>query len=200
MEASQLSFLASLTTTVAYAGYKGYGLCQKKYKSRVFGLLVSNSEGLQQVIDDLEIDTTKIQPIIVSESLKGYLEEEKYEIMERLKRTKSPYYPIYLFKHFNEYLRILKKSNKNTVYVIITESLKLLKDLKVKNEQISLLLPSTKYYIKLLDKVEDKYTDQTNREHLVHLHYPKFYFNNKQELVNTFSKLFVKNNEINNIV
>lgn len=35
MEASQLSFLASLTTTVAYAGVKGYGLCQKKYKSRL---------------------------------------------------------------------------------------------------------------------------------------------------------------------
>jgi hypothetical protein len=199
MEPSQLSFIASLSSTIAYAGIKSYGICKSQYKSRVFGLLVSNTEGLSDVLEELTLHE-KVQPLVVLDCLKDYLDEEKLEVLHRLQRTKSPYYHIYLNKHFNEYLKILKKSNKEKVFIIITDCLQLLKDLKVKKEQTSMLLPSTKYYIKLLDKVENKYQDQENREQLIHLHYPKFYFNNKQELVNIFSKLFTKGQDVSNYV
>jgi hypothetical protein len=201
MEASQLQFLAGLATTITYAGMKGYGICKSNYKSRVFGLLVSNTEGLKEVIDELEIDTEKVQPLIVNNSLEGYLDKGKYETLEKHRLSKSPYYSILLFKYFNEFLKELKKANKQTVYVVITDSHKLLKDLKVKREQISLLLPNAKYYFKLIGDLENekaKEVDMNNREELIYLTYPKFYFGSKSQLVNIFSKLFTKGQDVSN--
>lgn len=200
MEASQLSFLASLTSSIAYAGFKGYGICKSHYKTRIFCLLCSNTEGISELLNELEIDTTLVQPIIVEKALEEYLNEEKLATLNKLKETKSPYYNVFVFKHFNEYLKILKRANKNTIFVVITSSLKLIKDLKVKKENVSMLLPNVKYYLKLLERVEDRELDQQNRENMIHLDYPKFYFSGKSGLINILSKMFVKNSEANNYV
>ena len=200
MEPSQLSFLASLTTSIAYAGYRGYGLCKSHNKPRLYGLLVSNTEGLDEILNELEIDTSKVQPIIVEKALQEYLNDDKLATLNKLKDQKSPYYNVFVFKEFNEYLKLLKKNNKQTIFVVITSNLKLLKDLKVKKENISILLPNVKYYLKLLNNVENKDLDQENREQLIHLDYCKFYFNGKSGLVNILSKMFVKNSEASNYV
>jgi hypothetical protein len=202
MDTAQLQFLASLTTSIAYVGVKSFLFFRKSFKSRLFGILVSNTEGLHHVLNELDVDKSIVQPLVVDDVLKNYLDEKKYSELERHKRSDEAFHQILLHKYFSEYMKELKKNNPRVVFVVITSSHKLLCDLKVPARHISLLLPSSKYHVKIMNEKEDpelKEMDQLNREKYISLAYPKFYFPNKSGLVSIFERMFVKQQPIANV-
>jgi hypothetical protein len=182
----QVSFFVSLSSTLLYSSYKGFQLCSKSIKNNIFAVLLSSTLGLQELISTIDNKDNRIVPIVVENVLETYLDVEKYDNLMIHKKTNNTYYQVLVYNTLKSYIKELKKYNKRSVFILFTEQSNLLNKFKIKPQNISVLLPTIKYNIKLQSKMtENEATENAiHRETLTDLPYVKMRFSNKQELEN----------------
>ena len=197
----EVQFVLSITSSVVYAGYSGYQFCKKRNTSSLYGVLTSSVEGMREVLDEIEIDTDRIYPVLVDDAwCQDHSTPEQYQALQRHQGSDSLLYSMLQYHLVKEYLKEMKKLNPKLVFVVITDSHKLLQDLKIKHK--SLLLPSSKYHVKLQQRIEEqevKEQDQLNREKYLGLNYPTFTYSHKTSLVDIYEKIFLKKSDYKNI-
>jgi len=196
MEASQLSFLSGLASSIAYMSYYSWMFWKKKYKHKIFGVLCSEKSGVSGALNKVEFNE-KIVLVDVSEVVK--MDKEKYEVLNHVKESDLNYYNALVFDLVKDYLNKIKKVSKKKVIVILTSNVDLLKYLKVADSAISVVVPTIDYQVELIKRFENENDIdrlQKSKEKLTELKYPIFKFKNHNKLVEIFEVLFNPKNNI----
>lgn len=185
-----ISFITSLTSSLLYGTYKSYMFCKRHIKKNIFFVLMSSTQGIQELINDTD-HHQNIIPVVVEDVLENYPTEEQCEELLRLKKNNRILYNIQVLRYLKAYLKELKGYNKRSVFVIFTSDTDLLNKYKVDNSRVCVLLPSIKYNHKIQTRLEDdeQVLNLERREKLYNEKYDKLSFNNKDELKAFLSKL-----------
>ena len=197
MEASQLSFLSGLASSIAYVSYYSWMFWRKRKNNfKIFGVLCSEKSGVSGALKKVEYNE-KLVLVDVSEVVK--MDQKKFETLNKVKENDLNYYNALVFELVKDYLEKIRKISKNKVVVILTSNVDLLKYLKVHDNAISVVVPTIDYQVELIKRFENEDDIdrlQKSKEKLTELKYPLFKFKNHNKLVEIFEVLFNPKNNI----
>lgn len=199
MDTSQLQFIASVSSSVAVLSYRGWQLFRKRYAQKNYGILVSSVDGIKELLDEINIDTQRIKPIVMEDAVAAFLDDKEREQLARFRLNDPTLYETFFARHAKTYLKALRKTEKRVVFVLITSSNYLLENLKMKPASISTMLPTTRYHVRICNDVEeekDRVLLSVNREKYFSLPYTRFEFDNRNELVNFLRHIFAPRNVV----